>query len=42
MKKEAPGDVLKKAVLRNFAEFSGQNLCQVLFFNKVADLRCNL
>ena len=38
MKKESPGDVLKKGVLRNFAEFSGKNLCQVLFFNKVADL----
>ena len=29
---------LKKAVLRNFAKFTGKHLCQSLFFNKVADL----
>ena len=26
----------KKAVLRNFAKFTGKHLCQSLFFNKVA------
>ena len=29
----------KKSVLRNFAKFTGQHLCQSLFLNKVADLR---
>ena len=29
----------KKAVLKNFAKFTGKHLCQSLFFNKVADLR---
>ena len=28
----------KKAVLRNFAKFTGKHLCQCLFFNKVAGL----
>ena len=28
----------KKSVLRNLAEFTGKNLCQRLFFNKVAGL----
>ena len=27
---------MKKAVLRNFAKFTGKHLCQSLFFNKVA------
>ena len=27
----------RKDVLRNFAKFTGKHLCQVLFFNKVAD-----
>ena len=36
-KEAATGDVLlKKAVLRNFAKFTGKHLCQSLFFNKVA------
>ena len=26
----------EKAVLRNFAKFTGKHLCQSLFFNKVA------
>ena len=26
----------KKGFLRNFAKFTGKNLCQILFFNKVA------
>ena len=28
-----------KGILRNFAKFTGKQLCQSLFFNKVADLR---
>ena len=31
----------KKAVLRNFAKFTGKHLYQSLFFNKVAGLACN-
>ena len=30
---------VKKCVLRNFEKFTGKNLCQRLFFNKVARLR---
>ena len=30
----------KKGFLRNFAKFTGKNLCQSLFFNKVAGA-CN-
>ena len=30
----------KKSVLRNLAKFTGKHLCQGLFFNKVAGLRC--
>ena len=29
---------VKKGVLRNFAKFTGKDLCQSLFFNKVAGL----
>ena len=29
----------RKGVLRNFAKFTGKQLCQSLFFNKVAGLR---
>ena len=29
----------KNCVLRNFSKFTGKNLCQSLFFNKVASLR---
>ena len=29
---------IKKGVLENFAKFAGKNLCQSLFFNKVAGL----
>ena len=32
----------KKAVLRNFAKFTGKHLCQSLFFNKVAGLSLQL
>ena len=28
---------VRKGVLRNFAKFRGKHLCQILFFNKVAD-----
>ena len=34
------GVLQKKGVLKNFAEFTGKQLCQSLFFNKVAGLRC--
>ena len=30
---------MKKAVLKNFAKFTGKHLCRSLFFNKVAGLR---
>ena len=30
---------MKKGVLRNFAKFTGKNLCQSLFFNNVSGLR---
>ena len=30
---------VEKGVLRNFAKFTGSNLCQRLYFNKVAALR---
>ena len=29
----------EKGVLRNFTNFTGKNLCQRLFFNKVVGLR---
>ena len=29
----------EKDVLKNFAKFTGQQLCQSLFFNKIAGLR---
>ena len=29
---------VRKGVLKNFAKFTGKNLCQSLFFNKVAGL----
>ena len=33
------GVLLRKGVLRNFAKLTGKQLCQSLFFNKVAGLR---
>ena len=33
------GVFFKKGALRNLAKFTGKNLCQSLFFNKVAGLR---
>ena len=32
---------VKKRVLRNFAKFTGKNLCQSLFFNKLQASVCN-
>ena len=31
----------EKGVLRNFAKFTGKQLCQSLFFNRVVDAACN-
>ena len=40
MKKQPPGSCsITKGVLKNFAKFPGKNLCQSIFFNKVAGLR---
>ena len=36
VKKQSPGGVLLKSILKNFAKFTGWHLCQNLFFNKVA------
>ena len=33
------GCSIKKGVLKNFAKFTGKQLCQSLFFNKVAVVR---
>ena len=33
------GCSVEKGVLRNFAKFTGKDLCQSLFFNKDAGLR---
>ena len=43
MKRSSHPEVFcKKVVLRNFAKFTGKDLCQSLFFNKVASLEtCN-
>ena len=32
----------KKGVLRNFAKFTGKDLCQSLFFNEVAGVSLQL
>ena len=37
--KPPPEVFYKKGVLRNFTKFTGKQLCQSLFFNKVAGLR---
>ena len=34
-----PEELYKKGVLRNFAKFTGKQLCRSFFLNKVADLR---
>ena len=31
---------MKTGVLRNFTKFTGNHLCQSLFFNKVTGVRC--
>ena len=38
-KNSRPEVFCKKGVLRNFAKFTGKQLCQSLLFNKVAGLR---
>ena len=38
-KSSRPELFCKKGVLKNFAKFAGKDLCQSLFFNKVASLR---
>ena len=37
-----PEGFCKKEVLENFAKFKEKHLCQILFFNKVAGVRCFL
>ena len=39
LKSRHPDVFCKKSVLRNFAKFTGEHLCQGLFFSKVAGLR---
>ena len=39
IQKEPPEVFCKKAILKNFAKFTGKHLCQSLFFHKVACLR---
>ena len=39
LKKQPTEMFCKKGVLRNFTKSTGKQLCQSLFFNKVADLR---
>ena len=40
--KQPPEVFFEKGVLRNFAKFTGKNLCKSLFFNKFAGLRPSL
>ena len=40
LKNQPPELLIKKGVLKNFAKFTEKHLCLHLFFNKVADLRC--
>ena len=35
VQKQPPEVLFKKAVLKNFFKFTGKNLCQSFFFNKV-------
>ena len=39
IQKQPPEVFYKKGVLKNFAKFTGKNLCHGLFFNKVEGLR---
>ena len=38
IKKQPPEVFFKESILRNFAKFTEKNLCQSLFYNRVADL----
>ena len=40
LRSSRPEVFCKKGVLSNFAKFTGKHLCQSLYFNKVASLRC--
>ena len=40
LRSSLPEVFCKKGVPRNFTKFTGKHLCQSLFFNKVACLRC--
>ena len=37
LQKQPLEELCKKGVLRNFATFTGKNMCQSLFFNKAED-----
>ena len=39
LQKQPPDVFCDKSVLRNFAKFTGEHLCQSLFFNKVEGLK---
>ena len=39
IQKQQPKVLNKKAVLKNFAKFTGKHPCQKLFFNNIAGLR---
>ena len=39
MQKQPPEVFYKKAVLENFAKFTGKHLCQSSFFNKVGGMQ---
>ena len=41
LRSSCPEVFYKKGVLRHFTKFTGNNLCQRLFFNKAAGLACN-
>ena len=41
IKKQPPEVFCKKGFLRNFANFTGNHLCQSFFFNKIPGLACN-
>ena len=40
LQKQSPEVLYEKGVLTNFAKFAEKQLCQSLFFNKVAGLKC--
>ena len=39
LKKQPPEVFCEKCVLKNFAKFTGKQLCRSLFFNKVPGVR---